>query len=80
MPWTALGYQLIGLKRIPEAIKILRLNAEAYPEKAFCYESLGEAYLLNGDRENAILSYEKALKINPARPLAIEALNKLRGK
>ncbi len=76
----SLGYQLIGLKRIPEAIRILQLNAEAYPEKAFCYESLGEAYLLNGDRENAVLCYEKALKINPARPLAIEALKKLRGK
>jgi len=75
-----LGYQLIGLKRIPEAIKILQLNAEAYPGKAFCYESLGEAYLLNGDRKNAILSYEQALKIDPARPLATEALKKLRVK
>jgi CubicO group peptidase (beta-lactamase class C family) len=73
-----LGYQLIGMKRVDDAIKILTLNVEVYPKYANGYDSLGEAYLIAGDKENAIKYYEKALELDPKMGTAIEALKKLR--
>jgi tetratricopeptide (TPR) repeat protein len=73
-----LGYQLIGLKRMDDAIKILALNIEVYPKYANGYDSLGEAYMTSGDKENAIKYYKKALELDPKMGSAIEALKKLR--
>lgn len=73
-----LGYQLLGMKRIEDAIKIFQLNIEAYPKNANCYDSLGEAYMIKGDKTNAIKYYEKALELDPKMGSAIEALKKLR--
>jgi tetratricopeptide (TPR) repeat protein len=42
------------------------------------YDSLGEAYMKKGDKENAIKYYEKALVLDPKMGTAIEALKKLR--
>ena len=41
---NALGYRLLRRKRVPEAIDILKLNVEAYPNSANVYDSLGEEY------------------------------------
>jgi CubicO group peptidase (beta-lactamase class C family) len=73
-----LGYHLINLERIEDAIKIFKLNIEAHPKVANCYDSLGEAYMTKGDKENAIKYYEKALELDPKMGTAIEALKKLR--
>ena len=73
-----LGYQLLEMKRIEDAIKIFQLNIEVYPKNANCHDSLGEAYLKAGDKENAIKYYEKALELDPKMGTAIEALKKLR--
>jgi tetratricopeptide (TPR) repeat protein len=73
-----LGYQLISLEKIEDAIKIFKLNIEAYPKVANCYDSLGETYMLKGDKEKAIKYYEKALELDPKMGSAIQALKKLR--
>jgi CubicO group peptidase (beta-lactamase class C family) len=73
-----LGYQLLEMKRIEDAIKIFQLNIEVYPKNANCHDSLGEAYLKAGDKENAIKYYEKALELDPKMGTAIEALKKPR--
>ncbi|HEX3107834.1 MAG TPA: DUF2306 domain-containing protein, partial [Thermoanaerobaculia bacterium] len=38
---NSLGYRLLHGKRVPEAIRIFRLNAEAYPKSSNVYDSLG---------------------------------------
>jgi len=73
-----LGYALLAAKRPAAAAGILRLNAEAFPESANAWDSLGEAQAAAGDREAAIRSYETALRLEPGSASAADALRRLR--
>lgn len=77
---NALGYRLLGMKRVAEAIEIFKLNAETYPQSANVYDSLGEAHMVSGDRESAVRNYQKAVELNPQNTNAVEMLKKLRGQ
>jgi len=77
---NALGYRLLNMKKVREAIEIFKLNTEAYPQSANVYDSLGEAYMVNGDREPAIRNYQRAVELNPQNTTAIETLKKLRSQ
>ena len=74
------GYSLLRRKQVKEAITVLKLNAEAYPQSANVYDSLAEAYLASGDREKAIENYRKALAIDPKMDSAKQALKQLTGQ
>jgi len=73
-----LGYNFINQGKYKEAIRVLQLNVEAYPESSNVYDSLGEAYMKNGDKAPAIENYEKSLKLDPGNTGAVEMLRKLR--
>jgi len=75
-----LGYRLFNMKRIKEAIEIFKLNVAAYPQSTNVYDSLGEAYMMNGDKELAIRNYQRAVELNPQNTTAAETLKKLRGQ
>jgi tetratricopeptide (TPR) repeat protein len=77
---NGLGYSLVTAKRLEQALQIFKLNVVANPESANAYDSLGEAYASAGNRELAILNYEKALALDPKSSSAAEALRKLREK
>ncbi len=77
---NTLGYQLLGMKRVKDAIEIFRLNVEMFPQGFNTYDSLGEAYMVNGDKELAIQNYKKSLELNPQNTGATEALKKLEAK
>ncbi len=72
-----LGYQLMGQRKLEDAIAIFKLNVEAFPESANTYDSLGEAYMNHGDRELAIWNYKKSLELNPGNDNAKVMLKKL---
>ena len=72
------GYQLLGQKKAPDAIRIFQLNVELYPESANVYDSLGEAYMNSGNKELAIQNYEKSLELEPKNSNAVEMLKKLK--
>lgn len=74
-----LGYKLMTGGKLKEAIRVFQLNVESYPASANAYDSLGEAYMKNGDRERAIENYEKSLKLDPTNQNAVEVLKKLKG-
>jgi CubicO group peptidase (beta-lactamase class C family) len=77
---NALGYELLGMGRTKDAIEILRVNVETYPQSANAYDSLGEAYLDDGQKDLAIANYKKSVELNPKSESGIEALKKLEGK
>jgi tetratricopeptide (TPR) repeat protein len=75
--FISLGYLLLHQKRTREAIEIFKLSVEAYPESYNTYDSLGEAYMNNGEKDLAIQNYQKSLQLNPNNRNGIEMLKKL---
>ena len=63
--------------QIEKAVQAFRLNVEMFPNVANCYDSLGEALLMKGDKEGALKNYKRALELNPNMPSAKEAVNNL---
>jgi CubicO group peptidase (beta-lactamase class C family) len=73
-----IGYDLLSAKRIKDAIEVFKQNVTDYPQSANTYDSLGEAYMVNGDRELAIKNYERSVELDPNNTNGIEMLKKLR--
>jgi Tfp pilus assembly protein PilF len=71
---NSLGYQLLQRRRIDEAVVVFELNAEAYPEAFNTWDSLGEAQLAAGQREEAVASYRRSLDLNPENTNAVTVL------
>ena len=74
---NSLGYQLIGAKKFQQAIRILQLNVEAYPQSGNVYDSLAEAHMDDGNKPQAIVNYQKSLQLNPTNRGTVEVLKKL---
>jgi tetratricopeptide (TPR) repeat protein len=72
-----LGYQLLGMNRVKDAIEIFKLNVEAYPASFNPYDGLAEAYKADGQTDLAIKNYKKSLELNPQNANALEKLEKL---
>jgi CubicO group peptidase (beta-lactamase class C family) len=75
-----IGYNLLGAKKVKDAIEVFKLNVEDYPQSSNTYDSLAEAYLRNGDKELAIQNYKRSVELNPNNTNGIEALKKLAEK
>ena len=71
------GYGLINAKRYPDAIEVFKLNVEAYPGSCNVYDSLGEAFMMNGDLEPALENYRKSLELCPNNEGGRQAIDKL---
>jgi hypothetical protein len=74
---NVLGYDLLHAKQTAAAVRILQLNTESYPASGNTWDSLGEAYMDDGDKPDAIANYRKSLAINPANQNAVVMLRKL---
>jgi CubicO group peptidase (beta-lactamase class C family) len=73
-----LGYYLLTeKKRIEDAVEIFKLNIRAYPKYANGYDSLAEAYMMAGNKREAIKNYAKSLELDPNNINAVEKLNEL---
>ncbi len=54
------GYSLVFGGRVADGVRLMELNAEAFPNSANVYDSLGDAYLAAGDRARALEMTKKA--------------------
>lgn len=75
-----LGYQLLGRDKTKDAIEIFKLNVEMFPKSANPYDSLGEAYLKDNQKEQALANYKKAVELNPNNAGAVKIVRQLEGK
>ena len=74
---NSLGYRFLQNEKIKDAIELFKLNVTAYPESWNVYDSLGEAYLKDGQKKLAFENYEKSLQLNPENKNAEEILKRL---
>lgn len=72
------GYVLLGRKEIKEAITVFRINVNLFPWSSNCFDSLGEAYLLAGMKENSLACYQQAVELDPKNENAAAQLAKLK--
>jgi len=56
---------------------MLTLNTKAFPTSGNTFDSLGEAYMVSGDRANAIKNYERSLQLDPKNANATIILRRL---
>ncbi|HVE58469.1 MAG TPA: serine hydrolase [Pyrinomonadaceae bacterium] len=73
-----IGYVLLQMKKIEDALEVFRLNTLDFPNSANVWDSLADAYQAKGDKESAIKYYEKSLELNPQNNNAVEQLKKLK--
>jgi CubicO group peptidase (beta-lactamase class C family) len=77
---NALGYELLRAGKLREAVAVFALNVEFYPQSSNVYDSLAEAQMESGDREQAIKNYRRSLELDPKNTNAVVMLKKLEQK
>ncbi|MBB4639534.1 serine hydrolase [Longimicrobium terrae] len=70
---NSLGYRLLARKRFPDAVRVLRMNAERLPASANAHDSYGEALLAAGDTAAAVASYRRAAELGGENAAAVLA-------
>jgi CubicO group peptidase (beta-lactamase class C family) len=75
--WNSLGYDLLGLGQVDDAIEVFAQNVEDYPASWNAYDSLAEAYEALGEAPSAIRNYKRSLELNPKNAHAETQLKKL---
>ena len=71
------GYELLQNGKTKEAIEVFKINTETYPKSGNVYDSLGEAYLKDGNKKLAITNYKKSLELDPTNDAGKKALEEL---
>jgi|WetSurMetagenome_2_1015567.scaffolds.fasta_scaffold72658_2 nicotinamidase-related amidase len=80
---NVVGYTLIFKHRLADAIIVMKTNLRLFPDEPNCYDSLGDAYERNNQKDLALSNYEKACqkgkeKNDPNSPAFEENLQRLR--
>jgi tetratricopeptide (TPR) repeat protein len=85
--FNSLGYDLMDdaidlhlpeQHRYPEAVEVLALNTRQFPHSSNTWDSYAEALQKNGQVEEAMRMYEEALRVDPKKEHALQALDELR--
>lgn len=74
------AYQLANAGKMDEAVRMFELNAKRHPADPNVHDSLGEGYMMAGNKEAAIKSFKKSLGMNPpdgVKANSIKCLKKL---
>lgn len=75
--WNNVGYDLMNLHKMEEAIAIFTMNTKWYPNSWNAYDSLGEAHLTAKNNDEALENYRKSVKLNPMNSYGIEVIENL---
>lgn len=69
--------ELMSDNHLPEAVALLKLNVQMYPNSSGAYYNLGEAYVKSGQKELAVESYKKSLEKDSNNEEAKQKLKQL---
>ena len=72
------GDELMNTDKMDEALKVLKLNTELYPEGYRAFHYYGDCLLKLNKKDEAIKAYEQSLKINPQNSSAKKILIELK--
>jgi len=72
-----LGYGFLEKSNFEMAIEVFSYNARTFPGSWNVYDSLGEAFMKQGDTKQAIASYRKSLTLNKDNEGARKALRSM---
>jgi len=75
---NTLGYELLQVRKLKEAIAVFQLNIKQYPDYSNGFDSLGDAFYEAGEFEQAIAIWEKAVSLGSTTTAA--KLEKLKSK
>ncbi|SFH44053.1 S41 family peptidase [Pedobacter insulae] len=76
--FNKIGYAFLKENSVYNAIEVFHENVKQFPNNANAWDSLGEAYFINNDKENALKSYQKAVELDPNLSSAKEMVQKLK--
>jgi tetratricopeptide (TPR) repeat protein len=71
------GFRFLELKKFDEAIKVLTLNTQLFPNSWNTWDSLGEAYMQKGEAHIATGFFKKSIELNPNNSYAKEMVEKM---
>ncbi|MBK9177911.1 MAG: DUF2911 domain-containing protein [Flavobacteriales bacterium] len=77
---NTLAYGLLNEGKNTEAVRMFELNAKRHPSDPNVHDSLGEGYMMAGNKEAAIKAFKKSLSMNPPEGVkanSIKCLKKL---
>jgi tetratricopeptide (TPR) repeat protein len=61
-----IGYFLMGRNKVIDAITVFEYNTQLFPSSGNVYDSLGEAYYKQGDKQKALVNYKRSFQLDPA--------------
>lgn len=73
------GYKLLNNEKTNEAITVFTILVNAFPESANGFDSLGEAYMKAGNKQEAIKNYKKSIELDPKNDNARKMIEKMNG-
>jgi Flp pilus assembly protein TadD len=68
----------LNIKKISDAIEVLKLNTQLFPESWNVYDSYGEALLKSGRKTEAVAMYNKSVELNPGNENGKRVLEQIR--
>lgn len=72
------AYSLMNQGKKAEAVKMFELNAKRHADDPNVFDSLGEGYMTNGQKDEAIKSFKKSLAMNPPDGVRMNSLKCLK--
>ncbi|MFE9278308.1 serine hydrolase [Paenibacillus glucanolyticus] len=75
--FNAGAYTLMRRGWLQEGIRLLELSVQIFPGSSNLHDSLGEMYLLAGERALALMHYEKSVELDPEHAEGIRMVNEL---
>jgi predicted alpha/beta superfamily hydrolase len=76
-----MGYMMLYMvKDVKKAFEFFEYNISNFPKSANVYDSLAEAYMVKGDKAQAIKNYKKSLKLDPNNQNAARMIRALKEK